>query len=593
MSKVDENSWIRKILHTIMALIPGNSKVRSVNTEAQTVNNQNETDPYKLDIKKVESFALSEENEKSTAIELNSYRPYDPNEYVRGQEKIFYITDLHLTHKLVHQNAFSFEEISKVIDGITDTIVRESGSILLIGGDVSSDYKIFELFVKSLYRRNHSEMFGNVQHIFFILGNHELWDFPRLGLKEIVCKYKNLLDNYGMHLLQNEFACFDFREQLQIVPMEKILSLSDQEIRQKLRTSRINIIGGIGFSGYNNELNANNGIYRSTIDRKQEIEESDVFNGFYKKILSAIPDKKVIVFTHMPMDCWSETVDYQDKYIYLSGHTHRNYVYDDGNTRIYADNQIGYHINTTHLKFFDYDELFDYFADYTDGIYEISRDDYRMFYSGKNRMLRFNRDFDVLYMLKKNGYYCFFLKSNNTLKILHGGSITSVGRNDIQYYFDNMDTVIQKLKEPLDKYSAVQEKISHSIKKLGGSGTLHGCIIDIDFYNHVYINPIDLKITAYVAMNMIDKYVYPDIVSLLKDSLPEMYARYEQLLSGRDNTPVLYEQGNTDISKQPQVYLDTDIYKASREVNKLQRLESNILTTWYDPKQLDGKRLLK
>ena len=94
-------------------------------------------------------------------------------------------------------------------------------------------------------------------------------------------------------------------------------------------------------------------------------------------------------------------------------------------------------------------------------------------------------------------------------------------------------------------------------------------------------------------MNMIDKYVYPDIVSLLKDSLPEMYARYEQLLSGRDNTPVLYEQGNTDISKQPQVYLDTDIYKASREVNKLQRLESNILTTWYDPKQLDGKRLLK
>lgn len=32
----------------------------------------------------------------------------------------------------------------------------------------------------------------------------------------------------------------------------------------------------------------------------------------------------------------------------------------------------------------------------------------------------------------------------------------------------------------------------------------------------------------------------------------------------------------------PQVYLETDIYRASREVKKLQKLSSHVLTTWYE-----------
>ena len=31
-----------------------------------------------------------------------------------------------------------------------------------------------------------------------------------------------------------------------------------------------------------------------------------------------------------------------------------------------------------------------------------------------------------------------------------------------------------------------------------------------------------------------------------------------------------------------QEYLETDIYKASREIKKMQKLNSNVLTTWYD-----------
>ena len=68
-----------------------------------------------------------------------------------------------------------------------------------------------------------------------------------------------------------------------------------------------------------------------------------------------------------------------------------------------------------------------------------------------------------------------------------------------------MDRVNKIIKEPLDKYTRYQEKIAEKIKKIGGSGNIHGCIIDIDFFNHVYINPNDMKITGYRASDMVNK----------------------------------------------------------------------------------------
>ena len=57
-----------------------------------------------------------------------------------------------------------------------------------------------------------------------------------------------------------------------------------------------------------------------------------------------------------------------------------------------------------------------------------------------------------------------------------------------------MDSEIKRIKSPLDKYSAFQEKIAAEIRKIGGNGHIHGCIIDIDWENHIYVNPVDLKI---------------------------------------------------------------------------------------------------
>ena len=113
-----------------------------------------------------------------------------------------------------------------------------------------------------------------------------------------------------MYLLQNSIIYRDSKRVVHEITTEEILSLEDKELREKIRTSRVVFFGGLAFSGYNKKFNANFGIYRDTIDRTTEIEESKKFEEIYNKVCSFCSDKNLVVFTHMPMDCWSERVDY-------------------------------------------------------------------------------------------------------------------------------------------------------------------------------------------------------------------------------------------------------------------------------------------
>lgn len=545
---------------------------------------------YGIDSKKVESFAATKEYEKSTELVLQTSRELSVSDnggalgllaYNNTKERVYYVSDLHLLHKLQHFAPKSKADVVYVIQTIVNNIVSEIGSILLIGGDIASDYTIFELFIRLL--RDELDRKGRYPRVIIVLGNHELWEFPTLAFDKIVEKYEKLITECGMYLLQNDIL-YNSERGMHRITKSELDSLPEKEIRERLRDARIIFFGGLAFSGYNKEFNANNDIYRATISRHEEIEESKRFETLYNKVLSILPDKKLVIFTHTPMDCWREKVDYHKDYVYVSGHTHRNQFYDDGEVRIYADNQIGYANNNPHLKWFDMDNEYDYFSDYEDGIYKITADDYRQFHRGKNIRITFNREVNVLYMLKKNGYYCFIHQSKGgSLTILNGGELKKLDEYDINYYYDNMDAVVATIKKPLDKYTSIQEKIASEIRKLGGDGTIHGCIVDIDWYNHVYVNPVDMKITGYWASDIINKKIYPDVPALLEKECPLMYARYTELLRGSSkNLPMLANGAGTENSVLPQTYLDTDIYKASREIKKMQKLSSNILTTWYE-----------
>ena len=536
---------------------------------------------------KTDSFKIPQVNEEKTELILQQKNEIILNlDERRKYNKVCYITDLHLVHAFINHNCRTVEDRGYVLKKTASALSKYNG-ILLVGGDVSSNFTYYKQLLTEMngdyedwFHLDEEDETNNKEFVFFTLGNHELWDFEGQSFSKIVKTYRKELDEHHYHLLQNNIFYETLDRKIAEIDEETLTTISIEDLRNTLRKAQLVIFGGLGFSGFNNEFNADNGIYRQTITRQEEIRQSKAFNSLYEKVCQAAFDKNVIIFTHTSKPDWSGNEDYKENFIYVNGHTHRNYFYDDGQVRVYADNQIGYKKKQPFLKYFYIDKEIDYFADYKDGIYEITKEEYNDFYSGKNIGIDCNRD-GVIYMVKRNNYYCFFKPSKSGLCILNGGALKKVENTDINYYYNNMLSLVSAIKVPLDKYTSLQQKISDQVKAIGGKGRIHGCIVDIDFYNHIYVNPIDQTITGYYAYDMISKEAYRNIPSLLKAKCPVLYSNYKKMLSGKSEN-ALVVSGNTKLDVTPVFYPDTDIYKASREIRKMQKLNSGILTTWTD-----------
>ncbi len=83
---------------------------------------------------------------------------------------------------------------------------------------------------------------------------------------------------------------------------------------------------------------------------------------------------------------------------------------------------------------------------------------------------------EFIYMLKKKDYYCFLYKTiKGYFDMLDAGAIsTKLEKQDVTYYYQNMDAVISFIEKPLEEYTNFQQKIADLIKKIGGSGKIHG-----------------------------------------------------------------------------------------------------------------------
>lgn len=474
---------------------------------------------YNLNTSAIESFPVIEQNEEKTSclvgentetrvVHREELSIDSLGEYNWYCTRIYYITDIHLMHHLQSAQCKSKQDILYKLIKVAEEIVNKSGQTILIGGDICSDFHIFQVFIKILSNK----AAGN-KRIIFVLGNHELWGFAGKNVDEIVEIYRKVIKDNGMCLIHNEILYEDPDCNFHTISYEDLMSISEEVLRDRLIKSGFVILGGTGFSGYNEEFNANQGIYRNTLDRKGEIAES------------------------------------------------KNSEYD----------------------------VFKY---YEDGIYKITADQYMDFYRGKNIRMDFGREINILYMLKNNGYYCFIHESTHgVLSILNGGALRHFEGTSVEYYYDNMNEVVSTIESPLNKYLCIQREISEEIKRIGGDGKIHGCIIDIDWYNHIYVNPIDMKAVGYWAENMVNKLVYPDIPALLKAECPNYYKNYQKLFKEDEiNLLLPVKKKKNEVTLLPQKYLDTDIYRASREIRKMQKLTSNILTVWYEGKN-NGKLL--
>lgn len=506
--------------------------------------------------------------------------------------KIGYISDIHLEHRLINEKIITENDLNYHLFKIANKIVAECHEFdieyLIIAGDIAYRIDLFEKFVEFLYKSNKCRRVKYsllkrryIRHQFiFILGNHELWQFSNMNIDQIVNGYKGMLEKYNMYLLHNELLYLR-NDSLKFISSEEILSDNFINLCKKdLNLCNMILFGGIGFSGLNEEFNANNGIYKETITRNQEIEESKKFNDLYRRVAQNLK-KEVVIVSHMPLKDWS-TEKYAKSFIYVSGHTHRNLFIDDGIVRIYSDNQVGYKEKSVGVKFFYIDDTYDCFNYYSDGIYNITKKDYIEFYYGKKQRLSFKWTPNKLYMIKKNNFYMFLHESKSSLCLLIGGAMKKLDYNKVDYYFENMEKEIALIKNPLDEFTEFQRKISNEVKKIGGKGSIHGAIIDISFFTHIYVNPFDLTLTYYWASNIFNKLVYKSLSQLLKKREPKLYLKYKDLLEkDKNQINLTIFNHNKEISKMVVPYLDTDIYKASLQIKRMQRLNDNVLVVWY------------
>lgn len=524
---------------------------------------------------------------------------------------VCYISDLHLDVKILNKypNAVNTDEIyrylQKKVLALKKTIPQNSNlqywnSInyrrvkIVIIGDVSCNFEVFKTFF-TVYR----ELIDN--QTFFILGNHELWDKKLIDecgtLERMVDTYRSFLASVDITLLENQLYLSDCEQH--VLSDEEIISMDDTALSDIINRNRFVIFGGIGFSGLNNIFNCNNGIYRSApLDRNAEIELSKKVDSIYLKLSKVAEDYRIIWATHMPKDDYT-SAPYNKKWVYLSGHTHKNIFEDSDSKHIYADNQVGYKRMSFGFKQFWISPFENLFGEKQDGIYEITAAQYLYFYRAIGKSITFNRAFSKLYMIKKQGNYCFLMKTEKSdeLKLLAGGQIRNTGHKDIEYFFDNLNNYVESIAMYMKKYNSYQKKIAEEVCSFGGWGYIHGCIIDIDYFNHIYLNPLDGTITPYYATDMTAKYVYPNVESLLMSQRQDLY---EKLIAPANKTAFVHLLNHNAVISSDKVYVeDTSIYRISRIISELQyTTRDRIVRVWYkgileNPTEENGKEIIE
>ena len=188
----------------------------------------------------------------------------------------------------------------------------------------------------------------------------------------------------------------------------------------------------------------------------------------------------------------------------------------------------------------------------------------------------------------------FFWENNKTKKMyqLEGGVIHNILNQDLMYYYNSIERFAESIKAMISDYNSKINKISQNVKMFGGSGKIHGCIVDIDFYSHLYLNPYDNKLIPYFATDIENKFVYDSVAGLLYNCNNDLYLKLQRI-------PNLYLRSDgADIMKKPKKETDTSIYKISKIIYSLQRTSNfNIVRLWDDRilnmKNINNKELLQ
>lgn len=537
--------------------------------------------------------------------------------------KFFYISDLHLESQL-GLTGMTVDEIkgkvAQKVDEMLGGLSKEdmADGVLLVGGDVADSEEVAKIFYDAVFFRFRGP-------IIFVLGNHELWDGctysndesrQKKSIDEVVAAYKRFYKvgsgfEGKTYCLENEvLVCYKNSMQrnsdefgvgrktagmprggLCVLTEEMLLNASTDDLREFFNECSMIVLGGLGFCGLNPRYNADTGLFRDRVSREEDIERSKRFRAVYDRVMSCASNKRVVVLTHTQMEDW--TTDAPNKgWVYVNGHTHQNGLVktEDGITVLY-DNQVGYKPKKWHLNQFSLERYYDPFEAWADGIYQITPQQYMDFNAGRGIQMEYFRQQGDIYALKQKGVYMFMLQYGLGLYLLRGGQKLNVFHG-LEYYAANLEKYVERIQMAFKPYRNALDKIAAEVKRFGGSGYVHGSIVDIDYYNHIYLDPFDGYLMPYFALDVTARREFRSVRELLESSpIPALGSDGKPLLSAYTK---LLDAGGVSIlaptvkedalAVVPMEVLDEkNIYTPSRVMKSIQYLlDKGVVRVWND-----------
>lgn len=477
---------------------------------------------------------------------------------------VIYISDLHLNYKYSDdKNKYIYNTAKRLIKSLRDT--REQYKLysyyVVFLGDIADDKEDVYLFY-----RCYNRFFRDMRNTYVILGNHEFIQFDTV--EDGVKWYKDRLGYIGYNVLFNEY----------------MFGVAGWRIRGMCEG--IIVFGGTGFAGLNTEYNADNLVGSKNFDRKEEIKQSKLFEKAYNEAVRFAKKNNcmLLCFSHYPYnDCLKK---YNKQTVFFSGHTHINIVTDTGDLVLYANNQVG--LKSTCYEFKN--NLIGYFTNpydmLTDGWYETDLVNYVQYtkYLGV-RLLgwkiiskKIKENNGKLYVVKKYGIYGFFIVCYDEDKpysyICNGGKLKKIHDDyDIDSIFNNFDSVIVGYLNLIGPVRKKQQLLSDAFKKLGLDGRIHGLIVDIDYWNHVMVNPVTGELQYYYSEGL-------DQEPILFESLLEM-ASVKELEVDKLNSVIASNNVLMERSCENS-FINNEAYGVSMKINAIQFLFDKRLLRRFD-----------
>lgn len=502
---------------------------------------------------------------------------------------IWYVSDLHLEwivnpggERVFESSANAVGALKSVASSILAPVREEEESVLLLAGDTAENPKLLECFFRALAITKRER--GLKCDIVAVMGNHERRSLDDAAFKELagrngvipLCndlfiKYKGIESVGGKPVVVSEgdLAEADFSE------LSKIAIDSDYAI-----------FGGLGYSGLNPRYNANIGLYGDAISGEEDVALSERFAVLFEKVLSSFDPSEtpLVVLSHTPVEDWHRPDTPLGGAIYVNGHTHHQEFLDApyGPT-ILANNQVGYVKDEKEVQginafcyrvtYKSYEPL----KDIEDGIHKITKQEYALYlkWSGEHsKGCSYPGD---LWVIQNEGYRMFVLETSRSRSLLNKGQRVGPLKHPLDYYYDNLPKYARAAERYTCRYLQARGEISKRVKKAGGSGNEHGCIVDFDELTHLFFNPYDASLHCYAASSIVSKRYFQNFSSMLNACGLQSSAIKRRAAEKLDELCIA--GGHRDY----EYYEGTEQYALSNLMMKLERVGTKqIVTAWSD-----------